>query len=580
MARRGHGAEHHPEQRPGHGQTPAGSVPPTPQASEGTAGAGIPDALLAARAAQGDQQAFDGLYRRHAPSAWRVAHAITGNPHDASDAVAEAFTRVLVALEAGRLENGDRFRSYLLSATRNASLDVTRRSGRSRPTATPETFEGPSHGAGPSDRLVDRLDASLVAAAFRSLPERWRSVLWLTEVEGIPAREAAALLGMSANSVAQLAVRARAGLRERFLQAHLSSDVQDSCRFTVDHLGAYVGGGLAPRDVAKVDQHLAACAGCAARKEELEDMGPSLRRVIVPVPLGLAGLAAARWKGALASARAAKAAHAAGSAVRRSGARHRSARLARGMIRAHRPLMTMSLGLLALSIIGATIVGQQGPLQVPGRLAAPHPGGPGELSISVNPGGVPLTDAAALAPEVAGTAVVAGTEAASAAAARSDVAGTTLSATAPATRTPNSAPAGPAASTGGATPKAAPAVTSGAGAPTGAAPSGSPGTPPPGGGGGSGTPGGPRTPPSGGSGGSPTPPTQPPPPLVQASTSASLGPVTAAAGVGAGSSGACTGATLFGSPVAAGCPQPQPTAPGVSASTSGSLVPAKTVHVP
>src|SRR6267378_1519744 len=102
---------------------------------------GPDDQVLAERAAQGDEEAFDQLYRRHSPAAWRVAQAVTGNPHDSSDAVAEAFSRVLVALEAGRLENGDRFRSYLLSATRNASLDVTRRSGRSRPTATPETFE-------------------------------------------------------------------------------------------------------------------------------------------------------------------------------------------------------------------------------------------------------------------------------------------------------------------------------------------------------------------------------------------------------------------------------------------------------
>src|SRR5438105_588479 len=336
MARRGHGPELDPD-----------------------------DPVLAERAAQGHQEAFDQLYRRHAPTAWRVAHAITGNPHDSSDAVAEAFARVLVALEAGRLEDSTRFRSYLLSATRNAALDVTRRSGRSRPTATPETFESPSHVVGPSDGLVDRLDASLVAAAFRSLPERWRSVLWLTEVEGLPPREAALLLGMSANGVAQLAVRARAGLRERFLQAHLRVDVDESCRFAVDHLGAYVGGGLAPRDVAKVDQHLAACLSCAARKAELEDLGPSLRRVALPLPLGLAGLAAVRWKGALASAHAARAADAArvSAAAARAAARRRPSRWVGGMVEAHRPLLTMSLGLLALSIIGATIVGQQGPLQ-------------------------------------------------------------------------------------------------------------------------------------------------------------------------------------------------------------------------
>ncbi|HMC42364.1 MAG TPA: sigma-70 family RNA polymerase sigma factor [Acidimicrobiales bacterium] len=537
-------------------------------------GAATPDAALAALAAQGDQEGFDRLYRRHASGAWRVAHAITGNPHDSADAVAEAFTRVLAALEAGRLEDGARFRSYLLSATRNASLDVMRRSGRWRPTASPETFEAPAQDVGPSDRLLDRLDASLVAAAFRSLPERWRSVLWLTEVEGIPAREAAALLGMSANGVAQLAVRARAGLRERFLQAHLRADVESSCRSTVDHLGAYVGGSLAPRDMDKVDQHLAGCAVCAARKEELEDTGSSLRRVIVPIPLGLAGLAASRWKGALASAHAGKAARPAGAhgAVRRV-THHRSIRASRAMIRAHRPLMTMSLGLLALSIIGATIVGQQGPLQVPGRLAAPHAGGP--VSITVNPGGLPLTDAAALSPEAAGPAVVAGTataapasaaESVAAAAARSVVAGTTLSSAAAAASSsaarPTTAPAGGAQQV--ATPAPSPSQ------PTGPANPPPPPTPPP-----SSPPGGGSS--GGGSSGSPAPP-----PLAQATTSANLGPATAGAAVGAGS-GSCTGAAagLAGSPTAVRCaPAPPPGTPAVSAGTSGSLVPTQTVHIP
>src|SRR5207237_8786555 len=141
---------------------------------------------------------------------------------------------------------------------------------------------------------------------------------------------------------------------------------------------------------------------------ELEDLGPSLRRVALPLPLGLAGLAAVRWKGALASAHAARAAHAArvSAAAARAAARRRPSRWVGGMVEAHRPLLTMSLGLPALSIIGATIVGQQGPLQVPGRLAAPHPtAGPGELSIALNPGTVPLTEAAALAPAPAAGAV-------------------------------------------------------------------------------------------------------------------------------------------------------------------------------
>ena len=259
-----------------------------------------PDHVLAHRASEGDSQAFEELYRRHAPAAWRVAYAVAGNPDDAADAVSDAFTRVFQALPAGRLALNEQFRPYLLAATRNAALDGLRRLGRLQPTDAVEDLQRPSADAA-SEWAVDAVDSSLVAVAFRSLPERWRSVLWLTEVEGIPAREAAPMLGISANGLAQLAVRARAGLRQRFLQAHLRQPVSRSCRFPVDKLGAYVGGGLSPRDTAKVDQHLAGCTDCRQQVEELEDLGSLLRRVIVPVPLALGAVSASKWKLATAS---------------------------------------------------------------------------------------------------------------------------------------------------------------------------------------------------------------------------------------------------------------------------------------
>ncbi|MGH9165483.1 MAG: sigma-70 family RNA polymerase sigma factor, partial [Acidimicrobiales bacterium] len=257
---------------------------------------GPTDAELTALAAAGEVPAFEELYRRHVDAAWRVAQAVTGNTHDAADAVSDAFTRVFQALPE-RLQAGDHFRPYLMASARNAAIDVLRRNGRLNATDV-DDLDRAAVGNEPAELLMGEVDSSLVCRAFRSLPERWRSVLWLTEVEGIPPREAAELLGLSPNGVAQLAVRARAGLRERFLQAHVGSgEVLAGCRFSVDHLGAYVAGGLAPRDIAKVDQHLAGCTACTGRVAELKDIGPALlRRIALPMPLGLAALVAARWQ--------------------------------------------------------------------------------------------------------------------------------------------------------------------------------------------------------------------------------------------------------------------------------------------
>jgi trimeric autotransporter adhesin len=252
------------------------------------------DADLSAAAARGEAGAFEELYRRHVQAAWRVAMSVTGNREDAADVVAEAFTRVFAGMPRGGLSSGAPFRPYVLTATRNAAIDVMRRSGRTQP--MPEVGDRQSasdHGA-PAALLDASTEASFVAAAFAALPERWREVLWLTEVEGMPPRAAAAQLGLSPNGVAQLAVRARAALREQYLQAHLRVADGD-CAFTTSHLAAYVGGGLSARDLAKVDQHLAGCGACKARLAELEEVGSTMRRVLLPLPIGLAALAAERF---------------------------------------------------------------------------------------------------------------------------------------------------------------------------------------------------------------------------------------------------------------------------------------------
>ena len=249
----------------------------------------LTDAELVDGVVAGYDDAFAQLYERHSSAAWRLGQTVTGNADDAADAVAEAFARVLVAVRAGHLDNGGSFRSYLLTATRNAALDNIRKTGRSRPTEQEILAEMESSSPTPAECLSGDAEAALIAEAFRNLPERWRSVLWLTEVEGVATKEAARRLGLSANGAAQLAVRARTGLRDRFLQAHLRKTVDPSCRATVERLGAYVGGGLAPRDLAKVDQHLAGCPSCQIRRKELEDVRVSLRRAALPVPLALGG---------------------------------------------------------------------------------------------------------------------------------------------------------------------------------------------------------------------------------------------------------------------------------------------------
>ena len=76
-------------------------------------------------------------------------------------------------------------------------------------------------------------------SVWRSIEEQLRRVT--TEIEQMKPAEIAPLLGMKATAVAQLSFRAREGLREAWIQAHLQS-VEDGSehQWTIERLGAGV----------------------------------------------------------------------------------------------------------------------------------------------------------------------------------------------------------------------------------------------------------------------------------------------------------------------------------------------------
>ncbi len=241
---------------------------------------------------------FDQLYKQHAPRAWRVAQAVTRNSDDACDAVGEAFAKAFRAFAVGKVANEAAMGSYLLTATRNAAIDILRRSRQVGPTEGADGFEGVDGSASPSDSVLAEEDNKLINKAFGELPERWRFVLWLTEVERLSTRQAGAILGLTPNSVAQLAVRARVGLRKRYVEAHVASRVLPECRFTVERLAGYTSDGLGQRDMAKVEDHLASCVGCQRRLDQLRDLGLTLRKAALPLPLALHPLLEGKWRNA------------------------------------------------------------------------------------------------------------------------------------------------------------------------------------------------------------------------------------------------------------------------------------------
>lgn len=243
------------------------------------------DSALIERTRRGDRSAFAQLWQRHAASAGTVARSYSSL--DPDDLVSESFTRIYDAILAGKGPTAA-FRPYLFTTIRNTAASW----GRARHETNLETLESFEDPDTSEAATLDALDRSTTAQAFRSLPTRWQEVLWYSEVEGMPPQQIAPLLGMSANSTAALAYRAREGLRQAWIRAHLKNATEPDCRWTIDRLGAYTRGRLRARDTARLEAHLDACARCTIVAAEAREVGSRLALVLLPLAVGIGGATA------------------------------------------------------------------------------------------------------------------------------------------------------------------------------------------------------------------------------------------------------------------------------------------------
>ncbi|MFK4835554.1 sigma-70 family RNA polymerase sigma factor, partial [Microbacterium sp. ZW T2_14] len=244
------------------------------------------DTDLVVRTRSGDTAAFGELWRRHYRAGMTVARNITSSL-DADDLVQEAYTRIYHSIVNGGGPTGS-FRAYLFTSIRNTAA-AWGRARRETPYDELDGVEDPSAAAHESEAALDR---SLTHQAFRSLPTRWQEVLWYSEIERMKPAEIAPLLGMKPTAVAQLTFRAREGLREAWIQAHLRSVADGSeCQWTIERLGAYARHNLGRRDHAKLERHLAGCVRCSIVASEAKEVSSRLALVLLPLALGAAGTA-------------------------------------------------------------------------------------------------------------------------------------------------------------------------------------------------------------------------------------------------------------------------------------------------
>ncbi|MER6538898.1 sigma-70 family RNA polymerase sigma factor [Streptomyces sp900105755] len=289
-----------PAGEPPEGNVPAqrgGSVLPPPRKIP------HPDSQLIERMRAGDDSAYEELYRRHADAVRRYARTCCRDGHTADDLTAEVFARMLQAVRGG---SGPEYavRAYLLTSVRRVAAQWTKsarreqlvddfalfaaQAGRGSEVADDDTLD-----LGADVRAMHEAEQSMAMQAFRSLPERWQAVLWHTEVEDESPSEVAVLFGLDANGTRVLASRAREGLKQAYLQAHVSAALADDeeCARYADQLGGYARRKLRIRAERGLRKHLEECARCRLAAAQIEEVASGIPAVVPVAVIGWFGAA-------------------------------------------------------------------------------------------------------------------------------------------------------------------------------------------------------------------------------------------------------------------------------------------------
>jgi RNA polymerase sigma-70 factor (ECF subfamily) len=181
------------------------------------------DETLAARAASGDDRAFEAIVDRYQGRLFRLACRLTSDT-DAPDVLQETFLQVYRHLPSFRGES--RFGTWIYRVATNAAL-MHRRSSARRPAeplddflprfdaegrhlGTPAQLQAPAR----ADELLDkRTLAAKARDALARLPDLYRDAFVLRDLEEMSTADVAAALGMEPAAVRQRVHRARLMLR-------------------------------------------------------------------------------------------------------------------------------------------------------------------------------------------------------------------------------------------------------------------------------------------------------------------------------------------------------------------------------
>ncbi|MDX3763398.1 sigma-70 family RNA polymerase sigma factor [Streptomyces sp. AK02-04a] len=180
--------------------------------SDATETEGREDTLLAVRAGEGDEEAFEALVRHYGPMLLQLATRLLGDRAEAEDAVQEAFVSAWRKLPEFRGDSA--FGTWMYRIVTNRCLNVLR---ARRPVTDLEAVSepaAPDHMVSPARAVEAQAAVEALSQAMAVLSPEQRVSWVLRELNGLSYEEVADMVGISQEAVRGRVFRARRQLTE------------------------------------------------------------------------------------------------------------------------------------------------------------------------------------------------------------------------------------------------------------------------------------------------------------------------------------------------------------------------------
>lgn len=213
-------------------------VPDPARPSEAPAGSALSDAEIVRRVQAGDRALFEILMRRHNQRVYRAARAVVKDETEVEDVMQQAYLNAFSHLH--QFEQRSQFSTWLTRITVNEALNRRRKLGQYT------SFAGmPAQDDEHSGEFMDTITSSqpdperqaygqelsrALEAAVDTLPETYRTVFMLRDIEGLSTSETGEGLGIGEEAVKTRLHRARALVR-RAMTARIGEEASRAFQF-------------------------------------------------------------------------------------------------------------------------------------------------------------------------------------------------------------------------------------------------------------------------------------------------------------------------------------------------------------